>query len=224
MEPDIQPNRTALTVIVGLVAFAGGAYMGYILGKKDGKITVVPSETENTEAVVVPVVLMTDQVREEIEDIYFDSDPLDEEDIQTLRVDNRVRTNVFASNDNGWIYDDELALRTGVDPYVIHEDEYISDEMDFKQSTMTYYEGDDVMADSVDTVVYGHAGLLGPLKFGHGTRDPNVVYIRNETMQMEWEVLRHHGHYAIEVLGLEADEEIETELRHSRAVSKFRRE
>jgi hypothetical protein len=134
-----------------------------------------------------------------------------------------VVTNVFANLDEGWDYEAELATRDPKIPYIIHQEEFVNDEMGYRQETLTYYRGDDIMADSHDTPIYGYGDLMGELRFGHGSRDKNVVYIRNEGIHMEWEVLLHSGHFATEVLGIEAEKEIEqNELRHS--VHKFRRD
>lgn len=136
-----------------------------------------------------------------------------------------VSVNVFESRDDDgqWVWEDEIQVRQPHMPYVIHYEEYINGEMGFKQETLTYYQGDDIMADPADTPIYDYAGLMGNLKFGHGSRDANVVYIRNEKIRMEWEVLLHTGLFSVEVLGQNMEEEIEQELRHSSAVMKFRR-
>lgn len=133
-----------------------------------------------------------------------------------------VRVNVFAGSDSDWDYESELSTRSPNAPYVIHADEFIGDEMGYKQTTVTYYAGDDIMADVDDTPIYGHRQMMGDLKFGHGSKDPNVVYIRSEPLRMEWEVLRHAGKFGEEVLGLQAEEEMEDEIRHSHPVRKFR--
>jgi hypothetical protein len=65
--------------------------------------------------------------------------------------------------------------------------------------------------------------LLEVLVFGHGSGDPNVVYIRNEKLQAEYEVLRDPGSYEIEVLGGHVEREMqEVDLKHSRQPGKFR--
>ena len=135
-----------------------------------------------------------------------------------------IVTNVFTSTAGIWDNDAELEKRrhNPGEPYVIHQEEFASSESGFQQSTLAYYQGDDTMVDDVTgKVIYNHAGLMGDLLFGYGTNDPNAVYIRNEAMEHEWEILRHTSSYAIEVLGLHADEQMERELRHS-AIPRFR--
>lgn len=132
------------------------------------------------------------------------------------------QVNVFTTSSSDWDEEAEAAQRMPGEPYVIPVDVFVADEMDFSQETLTYYEGDDTLADQSDQPIYNYSNLLGELKFGHGSGDPNVVYIRNETIRREWEVLRHTGQFAIEVLGhtIEAQYE-EGDIKHS-SERKFR--
>lgn len=129
---------------------------------------------------------------------------------------------ILNHDDRGWDYEEELSTRDPMAPYVIHQEEFINDEMGYHQETLSYYAGDDIMADTDDTPIYNYSGLMGELKFGHGSRDPNVVYIRNEAIHMEWEVLLNPDAFSEEVLGLALEKDNENDLRHS--VQKFRRE
>lgn len=130
---------------------------------------------------------------------------------------------VFAENDDQWVYEDELAIRTEHSPYVIHKDEFVADEAGCDQRTVTYYQDDDIMADESDTPIYDFNGLMGDLKWGHGSGDPSVVYIRNEKLEMEWEVLLHTGSFAVEVLGSDIEDAYASkDLKNS--VQKFRDE
>lgn len=109
-------------------------------------------------------------------------------------------------------------------PYVISVEEFQENETDFPQRTYTFYEGDQVLIDEHDVPVYNHANVVGELRFGHGSGDPNIVYIRNVRGKTEYEILRDHGHYAVEVLGneIEAREE-NADLKHS-SVLRMRRD
>jgi len=149
---------------------------------------------------------------------------LNEEETSENEEDNEpIHRNVFGNSGGEWDYDQELTQRDPSQPYIIHQDEYISNEMGFHQETITYYVGDDTMVDSLDTPIYDYRQIMGDLKWGHGSNDANVVYIRYEPQRIEWEVLRHTGHYAHEVLGHDMDEIQERELRHSSSlVQKFR--
>lgn len=133
--------------------------------------------------------------------------------------------NVFQGqlDDDQWNYDDELSIRTPDRPYVISIDEFIADEAGCDQATVTYYQGDDIMADEFDVPLYGFNEMMGELKFGHGSNSKDVVYIRNEKLGMEWEVILHTGRFDIEVLGHDVEDAYaKAELKHS--IPRFRDE
>lgn len=220
-------NRWAQLATVAVVAFAGGSACGYILGKKRGTITVVPPRKPeakqltifDNETKLAPAIELDQSNKLNDEHPIVNLAPPTEVTIE----DDRVKVNVFRNDDAEWDHDFEVEQRKGELPYIIHIDEFVENDFDFTQETVTYYQGDDVMVDSHDVPMYGHAGMLGELRFGHGSKDPSLVYIRNETLQMEWEVILHTGMYSVEILGQEADQEIEEEIRHSnRRPLKFR--
>jgi hypothetical protein len=120
-----------------------------------------------------------------------------------------------------WDYDLEIAGRNPDNPYVIHRDEFDDEEKGYSHSTLTYYKGDDVLCDESDVPIYNAEKIAAPLLFGHGTNDPNVVYIRNERLEAEYEVMLDSGYYSVEVLG----EEIENSFDNKKAsLPKFKQE
>lgn len=141
-----------------------------------------------------------------------------------------VERNVFADPRDapepgmeGWDYATELARRSGDKPYIISHDEYFEGELDYEQVQVTYYEGDDVLVDDQDVPIPDSDASVGDdnlTKFGHGSKDENIVYIRNDGRGLDYEVVRSEGKYAYEVLGFENDDE----LKHSHrpGVRKFR--
>lgn len=133
--------------------------------------------------------------------------------------------NIFArSADPEWDYEEELSTRTPDHPYIIHKDEFFSDEMGWdSQSTLTWYEGDQILCDEQDVPIYNPDAIVGHLRFGHGSGDPNVVYVRNEKLEAEYEILRDPGSYEIDVLGGQVERTMqETDLKHSHRPGKFR--
>lgn len=145
----------------------------------------------------------------------------DEEDFEPVHV------NVF--EDPNWDWEEEVASRNLNDegisdkPYILHHDEFHRQEMDYTQTTLAYYEGDDVLVpEGEQEPLFNHDELTGPRRWGHGSGDPNVVLIRNDARRAEYEILRYEGHFAKEVLGYEAEQRAQTkDLQHSR-VGKFR--
>jgi hypothetical protein len=146
--------------------------------------------------------------------------------VQALKEDPPPRANVFDNvmeTDPQWDYEAELALRTERVPYILHRDEFFNDEKGFSQHTLTYYKGDDIMADEQEIPVYNYYDVVGPLKFGHGSLDKNVFYVRNEKLHSEYEVVFATGSYEMEVLGYSIEQEYAKEdLQHS--VPRFKRE
>lgn len=241
-------NDKRFQIALGSVVSAGvGFTIGYILGKKNGDVFEISDEAirdlsdytrqdhisgdgSNDETVVEDVETYLDDPSQDnvVDKGYVDRGQASETPYQGEIVspntssDGLIQVNVFRKDDDDWDYEAELASRNDVEPYIIHQEEYIADEMGFRQDTCTYYKQDDVMTDSLDTPIYNYRTLMGDLKFGHGSNDPNVVYVRNESQKMEWEILLHTGSYMYEVQGLEFEKNAEDELRHS--VYKFRPE
>jgi hypothetical protein len=136
-------------------------------------------------------------------------------------IDNEnIVINVFPDENDDWDYDEEVKHRTPDHPYIIHRDEYFSNEMDYRQSTLTFYEGDEILCDEQDTPVYNPEKVVGNIIFGHGSQDISICYVRNESLEAEYEILVDHGYYQQEVLGAEVGKDI----RHSTRVPKFKRE
>ena len=101
--------------------------------------------------------------------------------------------------------EEELRKANPGKPYIISEGEYAESE-GFAQSTLTYYAGDETLADERDQHIPNidqTVGLENLRRFGHGTGDARTVFIRNERLRLDFEVLLSDGKYAHEVLGLQ---------------------
>lgn len=135
-----------------------------------------------------------------------------------------VVTNIFDEAGDEWNYESELETRTAHAPYVIHVDEFVSDEMGWdSQTTITWYEGDQILCDSTDKPIYNWPDVIGEIRFGHGSNDPNIFYVRNERMQAEFEILRDVGSYQEVVMGEALEHKASTkDLRHAHELRKFR--
>lgn len=232
-------DGTGLPIVVGIVSFGAGIGLGYLLGRhrKYKPTHIVPAvkrdfsevqdEIEHTLAYYEqeeekgrpPSVISDEEVRTFVAEKLKDSmttqnEPDSEEPVQQT---------IFAGNTDEWDYERELELRDETRPYIIHKDEFYAEERDYTQTTLTYYSGDNIMADEEESPVYNHNDITGELVFGHGSGDPNVVYIRNAPRKAEYEVLFDRGLFSVEVLGLEIENnERVKELKHG--PPKFRRE
>jgi len=116
-----------------------------------------------------------------------------------------VVTNVFAdSGDDNFNYEEEVTTRQPDKPYVISQEEFMQNDSSHEQVTVTYYQGDDVLSDERDKPIEDVDATVGELnlqRFGHGSKDHNIVYVRNERIGLDLEVVRSKGKYAQEVLG-----------------------
>jgi hypothetical protein len=132
--------------------------------------------------------------------------------------------NVFESDNPDTYFDpEEEAERRATkpnEPFVITADEFNENETDYEQQCLTYYDGDDVLADQQDQPipeidkVIGYENLL---RFGHGSGDPMLVFIRNNKLEVDFEVTHSDGKFAKEVLGFD------DELKHEdKRPKKFR--
>lgn len=103
-------------------------------------------------------------------------------------------------------YDEELeeSMRDHDQPYVISSEVYFEGAMGYEQASVTYYEGDDTLAGSDDKSIDDVDGVVGEdnlHRFGHGSKDPNIVYVRNEKIEVDFEITRSKGEYGTEVMG-----------------------
>lgn len=213
-------HKVTIPATIGVVTFGVGFGIGYILAKrKKFELHVVPDLMDLEE---VPEPRLVED--EEDEEVY----PVDERHLdvvaggETILIDEvdpsdeePIRKNVFAQTSTDvWDFEEELKNRRDGEPYILHQDEFFQSERDWTQLTLTYFEGDDIMIDQEEKLIYNYAQKVGELRFGHGSNDPNVFYVRNDKYRAEYEILRHEGLYSVEIQGL-VMEEAETDLRHS---------
>lgn len=139
--------------------------------------------------------------------------------VENLEVTNTV--NVVAKDDpRDWDYNAEIADRElhPEIPYTISFEEFNENAPGHEQVTMTYYAMDDTLADSQDKPVDNTDYVVGDdnlNRFGHGSGDPNVVYVRNEKIDMDFEIVRSNGSYQKEVIGSDPEPTLQHSRRHS---------
>lgn len=114
-----------------------------------------------------------------------------------------------------WNHEVESASRTSEVPYVIHKDEFEQGNFQGEphgQTTLTYFVEDDVLIDESDAQIPDIDGTIGLEvleRFGHGSGDPDVVYVRNHQHQTDFRVQRSMGSFAAEVHGITEDDSLE---------------
>jgi len=137
----------------------------------------------------------------------------DDETLQKLVTELKYSTEIVEKNifdgrsEDDVDYSEEDSNRNSESPYIISVQEYMAGEAEFNQVTVSYFAGDEVLCDDsddpideVETVV-GHDNLT---KFGHRSNDANIVYVRNEKLQIDFEVIKNNGNYSEIVAGFES--------------------
>lgn len=141
--------------------------------------------------------------------------------LEVSEADGTIEENVFENKVEPDLHDLlDIDNRNPNLPYVISMEEYMENDPQHNQVTMTFYEGDRILADEKDDTVDDVAntvGVVNLMHFGLGSEDDNVVLVRNEKLTMDYEITKSTGKYAHEVLGLEE------ELRHSEPRRRGRR-
>lgn len=86
-------------------------------------------------------------------------------------------------------------LRDPDKPYLITLDEFMDDShwKDYTKLTLTYFEGDQTMIDEKEGFVDDIDKIIGEenlAKFGYGNTDKDMLYIRNEKLEVDFEIAR----------------------------------
>lgn len=237
----------------GIGTFIGGLAVGYMLGRRKQEVVYVPNEIEMAKInadleeikarrearqnepkftgfetildqptgdgrVRKPEVTVEEHIRRKLEDR---PEPPEEPAV--------IAHNVFAASGDDWDYEVEKSNRDSTEPYIIHVDEFGSNELGYDQMTLTYYHGDDTLILESEPMkpLYNRHELTGDnLKFGHGSGSDITVYIRNEKRQEEYEVILDMGLYSVEILNLgpDSDDNPGANLQHGVSPRRFRPE
>lgn len=104
----------------------------------------------------------------------------------------------------------ERAARTPDRPYIISAPEYLGNDTNYSQESLVWYMGDQMLIDDQDDPLDDPEGAvgLGNLQFGRWSDDANVVYVRNDHLLLDFEIIRHEGKYSEIVLGLTEGAEV----------------
>lgn len=96
-----------------------------------------------------------------------------------------------------------IDVRDEATPYIITAEEYSEGESNGE--TFTYYAGDSVLADENQDPVDDIRGTVGTEAldhFGLGSGDSRIVYVRNERIGIDFEIILHDGSYGEVVHGI----------------------
>jgi hypothetical protein len=112
-------------------------------------------------------------------------------------------------------FEAEAMNRSSGDPYVITHREFMENENDWQQNSLTYYNGDDTLADDQQVPIPDSDDIVGGenlARFGDGSNDPRVVYVCNEKVEALYEITLNDGTYSEQVAG----------FQHSAPLRRFR--
>jgi hypothetical protein len=104
-------------------------------------------------------------------------------------------------------------------PYVISFKEFMEDEEHYDKISIEWFEFDNTLADDREQIIPDVDEMVGRRnlsRFGQGSEDPNIVYVRNEHLHIDFEIAYNDKGYAEVVL------DIDPEPRQKRRVPKMR--
>jgi len=88
--------------------------------------------------------------------------------------------------------------------YQISGKEFEENESNFLQPTLTYYAGDNVLTDEHEEPIEDRDKTVGTFTiadFGKHCDDENTLHVRNEILQLEFEIVKNEGRFDVVVLG-----------------------
>lgn len=164
--------------------------------KAEVKHTSKPRPEEDMEAFEQRLI---DEAKQEVDGVKQKLGVFEEED-EPDEEEEVITMNIFSENES------PASSAGGRDPnrpFILSAREFEEGELDYSQNTLTYYEGDDVLTDERDQPIHHLQKIVGAenLKFGEMSEDPNIVYIRNNELEVDFEVCRSKGTFTEEVLG-----------------------
>ena len=186
---------------------------------------LAPEEVETVKAEAAKVAVQAEEVSEEVLERvlhglrYNQITPAEKQEpkVKVENIERIVRSrpvpvnhNIFEgdtlSQEDDPQYDEMMDNRAGELIYLVSQEEHLENANEFEVVTLTFYDGDQVLVDEKDNVIENMEEAIGHkenLQFGRWSKDPSIVYIRNEAIGVEYEILRSTGKYSVEVLGLE---------------------
>lgn len=107
---------------------------------------------------------------------------------------NRFRPAAFSKRED----DCEMSIKA---PHVITFEQFNEEKGDHDKLSLCYYtEGNTLVLEDGEEEVTDIEDLVGDAlnHFGYGSDDPDVVYVRNEKISIDYEILRQYGRFEAE--------------------------
>lgn len=144
---------------------------------------------------------LIDEAKEEVQEVKDKIGVFDVEEFEEDDEEDAVTVNIFESEGSSSVGQNK---RGSGRPYIISFQEFDAGEFEYMQNTLTYFDGDGVLVDERENPINHMNKIIGEsnLDFGNASEDKNVVYIRNDEMEVDFEVCRSPGKFTEEVLGM----------------------
>jgi hypothetical protein len=104
-------------------------------------------------------------------------------------------------------------------PYVIEAAEWYLNETNYDQITLTFWADDEVLIDDSKRVITDVDSVVGATnlhRFGFKSEDPEIVYVRNERLEVDYEITKDDRSYSEVKHGVDSNDRDEQEARRSR--------
>ena len=101
-------------------------------------------------------------------------------------------------------------------PYIVSVDEHMEDFQTYEKISLAYWEDDDTLSDDRDTIVPDIEGTVGAAnltKFGLGSKDINIVYVRNHHLETDFEIVRDPRSFSEVIMGFKSQSSKAPQLR-----------
>lgn len=95
--------------------------------------------------------------------------------------------------------------KMGSVPYIIPETEFSNTFTHYDKLTLYYYDEDDTLADENEEIVANIDYIIGDENlncFGVESNDTDIVYVRNDQLAIDYEVIRVYKSYQRDVMGI----------------------
>ena len=186
-----------------------GAYRNYILDQINGEI--VEREDIPQDVILTDDGYDEDEVdydfpteKKKVEEVHYKDFTKKEHYKKADRVEYSVKAGAYSQKMDKL---KEEALKSNL-PYEITKDAYDNDRGDYDKVELHFWEDDDIVSDDNDEIFNDVEFAIGEdslFIFGtdHGNEDPDIIYIRNESLTTDYEIICYHNSYAATVLGYE---------------------
>lgn len=224
--------------VIGVVAAAAGAAISHVVTVRlleEKYIAIAEEEVEKAQEVFkrmykvdeystpesaaaslgieIPVPLTPPEILNEM----VDPDP-----IRPVVTDvNAFESNTNEDPENTGLPNEEerILLAQEGKAYIIAEDEYAQNAVEYNQVTLTYYAEDDVLVDENSEVIPDVEEVVGEenlQKFGIGSGNNRIVYVRNERLEMDFQIVMSQRNFAADVHGFIEHSEPRSAMRRRR--------